>query len=274
MCAVVEACQISSEEYARKAILDDAIWLRLFNVYLQKSDEAKGKSMRQMLLLLTSTITKDQSQRAMELRARATTTFLEIICARQDRLKVKPALQGLAHFLLRDVVPISKIITIFSTLQGKAPGTVSIRESMQMMFHAILAWVVHHDTSLSAGHLIKNFLLQARKTPEYNLDEQKGSKIPLWIIPTTEVLQFWPDRMQEFKTHVFPYCFLPYIEEYQHFLTYLRFSTHVKIEGTLPDELRSAPNLNNGLSKGEEFQILLAALETGKQLTILRDTGK
>lgn len=230
--------------------------------------------MRQMLLLLTSTITKDQSQRAMDLRTRATTTFLEIICARQDRLKVKPALQGLAHFLLRDVVLIPEIITIFSALQGDILATVNARRPNQMMFRAILAWVVHHDTSLSAGHLIKNFLLQARKQPEYIVTERQGSTIPFWIIPTIEVLQVWPDRMQEFRTHVFPYCFLPDIGEYQHFLTQLRFDAHVEFKGGIPHELRSPPHLNNGLSEEEEFQILLAALETGKQLTILRDSGE
>lgn len=227
--------------------------------------------MRQMLLLLTSVITRNQSTRASELRLQAAATFVDIICDRQDRIKVKPALQGLAHFLLRDVVSIEQLLEIygaqlFSSEQSGNP-------SQQDLFKAFLTWVVHHDTSLSAGHLVKNFLIQARRLPEYSVQGDGKTISPLWVEPVVEMLHQWPDRLREFKANVFPHCFLPNIDEYLRFLSFLRFGVHVKSKGDLPQALRIYDSQNSSLAKSEEFRILLAALETGKELTIVRDIG-
>lgn len=272
LCSIIECCQASSTQYARDAILEDSVWLRLFNIYLQRSDDAKGKSMRQMLLLLTSVITKNQSTRASELRLQAAATFLDIICDRQDRIKVKPALQGLAHFLLRDVVSIAQLLEIYAaqSTSGEHAG----KPTPQTLFKAVLVWVVHHDTSLSAGHLVKNYLIQARRMPTYT--EQVDSTVvsPLWIEPVVQMLQQWPDRLREFKANVFPHCFMPNIDEYLRLLSYLRFENHVQFKGDLPQALTTRGSQVSGLAKSEEFRILLAALETGKELTIVRDIGK
>jgi hypothetical protein len=274
LCAIIEHCAASETDYVREAILDDSIWTRLFNIYLQRSGDAKGKSMRQMLLLLTSVITQDQSPRAVELRRQATASFLDIICEREDRIKVKPALQGLAHFLLRDVVSIAQVVEQFSDLLKRSNGASPKSVTPQTVFKAFLAWIVHHDTSLSAGHLIKNFLIQARRLPDYGEESSIHTITPLWIEPVVETLHDWPDRIQEFRTHVFPHCFQPNISEYTRFLAYLRFEVHVPHKGTLPDQFHNLSKRQTLLEGPEEFSILLAAIATGKELTIVKDNGK
>lgn len=271
LCSIIECCQASKTEYARDAILDDSVWLRLFNIYLQRSDDAKGKSMRQMLLLLTSVITKNQSKPASERRVQAAATFVDIICDRQDRIKVKPALQGLAHFLLRDVVTIPQLLEIHGAQSSLSEQLE--KPSPQTLFKAFLVWVVHHDTSLSAGHLVKNFLIQARRSPGYSVHDDSKTVTPLWIEPVVEMLRQWPDRLREFKANVFPHCFLPNLDEYLRFLSYLRFAVHVQAKGDVPQALRVYGLRGSSLDRSEEFKILLAALETGKELTIVRDIG-
>jgi hypothetical protein len=229
--------------------------------------------MRQILLLLTSVITKHESPRAYELRRQATATFLDIICGRQDRLKVKPALQGLAHFLLRDVVSIAYLLELHVELLDRSMK-IPVVVSIQALFRAFLAWIVHHDTSLSAGHLIKNFLIQARKSADYLATTPDRMVSPFWIEPVVAILQEWPDRMQEFKTHVFPHCFLPNIEEYLRFLSYLHFSVHVQSSGAIPDNLRMFEEHKHGLSESDEFRVLIAAIEAGKELSLIHDTGE
>ncbi|KAF2025373.1 HEAT repeat protein-like protein [Setomelanomma holmii] len=270
LCAIIEFCQASDSEHAWDALLDDSVWLRTLYIYLQRSDNAKGKSMRQMLLVLTSVITKHGSNRAYELRKLASRTFLDIICDRQDRTKVKPALQGLAHFLLRDVVTIAQLVEIHGEVLTRSSGVYERSSSLQILFQAFLTWIVHHDTSLSAGHLVKNYLLQARKLPD-ETTTQSGAISPFWIQPVVWSLHDWPDRMQEFKTHVFPHCFLPDIEEYMRFLSYLHFSKHMRLEGPLPEALKALEAHDNSLSEHEEFRIFLTAIEAGKELTIIRD---
>ncbi|KAI4956548.1 hypothetical protein J4E91_000760 [Alternaria rosae] len=271
LCAIIEYCAAADCAYAREAILDDSIWMRVFNIYLQRSGDAKGKSMRQMLLVLTGVITKDQSARAIELRRRATTSFLDIICEREDRIKVKPALQGLAHFLLRDVISITDLVSLFDEQLKRTSDAIQEPVTSRTVFTSFLAWVVHHDTSLSAGHLIKNYLLQARRLANYDEHPNDGLVLPPWIEPVMQTLRDWPDRIQEFKTHVFPHCFLPNLSEYLRFLAYLNFESHVPYKHALPSQLRQSGRRTSPLSGLEEFRILLAAIATGKELNIVKD---
>ena len=270
LCAIIEHCAASGSDYVRKAILDDSIWFRTFNIYLQRSGDAKGKSMRQMLLVLSSVITKDQSSCAVDLRSRSTAAFLDIICEREDRIKVKPALQGLAHFLLRDVVSITQLVKLFNERQRQSDGEED-SVTAQTVFKSFLAWVIHHDTALSAGHLVKNFLIQARRLPDYGEQKYNQCVSPFWIEPVVQTLHDWPDRVQEFKTHVFPHCFQPNISEYTRFLAYLRFGVHVPHRGNLPSQLSDNDGKQSSLDETEEFSILLAAIATGKELTIVKD---
>jgi hypothetical protein len=274
LCAFIEACQGSKSVHVRNEIFDDSVWLRLFNIYLRRSEDAKGKSMRQMLLVFTSVITNVQSAQADTLRKRASSTFLDIICGRQDRIKVKPALQGLAHFVLRDVVSLTQLVELHEELSKRSSARSEQHSSVPTLLRSFLAWIVHHDTSLSAGHLVRNFLLQARKLPDYWKTAGDNPGSPLWIGPVVRTLQLWPDRLQEFQTHVFPHCFLPNIEEYTCFLSHLNFGMHVKYRGSLPPVLQSSNEPDNGISTSEEFKILLAAIEGGKELNIIRDNGK
>ena len=273
LCAIVEQCVASNIEYVQTSILDDSVWMRIFEIYLYRSGDAKGKSMRQILLVLTNAITKDQSERALELRRRAAAIFLDIICERQDRFKVKPALQGLAHFLLKDVVSIALLVELYDDQAGQHQDDPLQKSSPQTLFKLVLGWVVHHETSLSAGHLVRNFLLQARRNPQYNDLADPSSISPLWIEPVVQTLHSWPDRILEFRTHVFPHCFLPNIDEYLRFLSYLHFTTHVKSEGAVPELLLVYQDRPNGLDRLEEFRILLAAIGSGKELTVVRDNG-
>lgn len=230
--------------------------------------------MRQMLLVLTGVITKDQSARAIELRTRATTSFLDIVCEREDRIKVKPALQGLAHFLLRDVISITDLVSLFDEQLKRTSDAIQGPVTSRTVFTSFLAWVVHHDTSLSAGHLIKNYLLQARRLANYDEHPDDGLVLPPWIEPVMQTLRDWPDRIQEFKTHVFPHCFLPNLSEYLRFLAYLNFESHVPYKHALPSQLLQSGGRTSPLSGLEEFRILLAAIATGKELNIVKDNGK
>ncbi|KAF2270317.1 hypothetical protein CC78DRAFT_611968 [Lojkania enalia] len=273
LCAIIEHCVNSKVRYAQEAILDDSIWYRLFQIYLQRSDNAKGKSMRQMLLVLTGVLVRNQSQRSLELRDRAISTFVELICLRQGRMKVKPALQGLAHFLLKNVVSIPEFVGLYQSSIGKPRFTSSKEdEPIQSLFKTLLGWVIHHDTALPAGHAIKNFLGQYRRQLLENKSSTSISASWTWIKPVVDTLRLWPDRTQQFKTHVFPHCFCPNIVEYLHFLSYLHFSEHMDVRGELPDQLLVYNDKKNGLDNFEEFRILLAAIQTGKELGIIRDT--
>jgi hypothetical protein len=278
LCAVIDSCHSTNVGYVRDAILDDAIWLRLLDIYLLRSDNAKGKSTRQMLLVLTNVILKnpERSSRTRRLRSNASSIFLQIICQRQDRIKVKAALQGLAHFLQKDVVSIPELAHLYGKLlPEEALYSQPLIDLNQDLFGSFLSWIVHHDTALSAGHLLKAYLGKLRAGYSYHKSSHESEvTLPLWVQPVVSMLSSWQDRIQEFKTHVFPYCFLPNIDEYLQFLSYLHFGRHFSIHHKLPGQLDVYANYETQLSDSEDFSILLAAIETGKELGIVKDVGK
>ncbi|KAF1961684.1 HEAT repeat protein-like protein [Byssothecium circinans] len=270
LCAVIEKCQASDVQYAREALLEDFIWARLFNIYLTRSDDAKGKSMRQVLLVLTSVLLKNENGRWLELRDRAVTAFVEIICQRQDRVRVKPALQGLAHFIQKGITSNTHLIDAYAKLLGLSTDVAARTPNTQSLFSTFLSWIVHHDTALSAGHLIKNFLIQLRQSDRLSDSNNADNGLPMWIQPVVETLRLWPDRIQEFKSHVFPHCFVPTFDEYLRFLSYLHFERHVGFTGFIPPQLRTIEELVYSWEDLNEFRLLLAAIETGKELGIVK----
>ncbi|KAL5444724.1 hypothetical protein PMIN07_003330 [Paraphaeosphaeria minitans] len=272
LCTILERCQAMELQYVQDAILDDSIWSRAFKIYLEKSDGAKGKSVRQVLVTLTSILLRNQSPRAFELQEWAIFNLVDIICLRKDRSKVKPALQGLAHFIQKDIATIPRLMAIHANIVGNTSGSSIAGPDIQPLFSALLAWIVHHDTSLSAGHVVKNFLAQLRRTSHQDPSTVYDSVASVWMKPVVECLHQWPDRIQEVKTHVFPHCFLPNVEEYVHFLSYLHFSRHVDSKGPIPEALSAYLIEINVLDDFEEFRILLAAIQTGKELGVLKDT--
>lgn len=227
--------------------------------------------MRQMLLTLTGVLLRNTGSQTTNLRDKAASTLVDIICHRHDRLKVKPALQGLAHFLQKDVVSISDLIELYK--QDLSDRNAPDSQSLQDILRSFLSWIVHHDTSLSAGHLLKSFFTSLRRSSMKSISSS-GGVWPLWIEPVVETLHSWKDRIQEFKTHVFPNCFLPSLDEYFRFLSYVHFASHIPTTATLPGELLIYNDRKNDLQTFEEFEILLAALQTGKELGIVRDVGE
>lgn len=276
LCAIVDKCQATNVEHIQDAIQDDVIWIRLLEIYLKKSEHTKGKSNRQMLLTLTSVILKNKNLRSEQLRNQAVSIFVDVIQHRRDRLQIKPALQGLAHFLQKDIISIADLIELYR--REITSGETQVKSSFEItqdILRSFLSWVIYHDTALAAGHLIKNFLGSLRRSaPLVNADAPKHSVSPLWIEPVVETLHTWQDRIQEFKTHVFPYCFLPNIEEYLRFLSYLHFHRHMHTNDPLPDLLKVYDERKNELDGSVEFTFLLAALQSGKEIGIIKDVGE
>ncbi|KAL6704178.1 hypothetical protein ACN47E_008435 [Coniothyrium glycines] len=272
LCSVIEKSWASGIRHVQDAILEDSIWLRGFHVYLHKSGNAKGKSMKQLLVVLTSLLVQDSSIRASELRQQAASLFLDIIFERNDRTMVKPALQGLAHFLLKDVITIDQLVQLNVKQSINLTGPQENTMNSQDLFKIFLGWTVHHDTSLSAGHLVKNFLLQARRLPANLHNTLRPSELPLWVVPVVQTFQHWPDRIQELRTHVFPHCFQPNLDEYLQFLSYLHLEKHIGPGKALPSQFRSFSHLENGLASADEFELILAAIVSGKELTIVHDS--
>ncbi|KAF2201139.1 HEAT repeat protein-like protein [Delitschia confertaspora ATCC 74209] len=273
ICAVIEASRASGAQYVHDAVLEDGIWTRLFSIYMERSDNAKPKSMRQLLLLLSNLISREDTLYSARLRKQATVAFLDVICERQNRLKAKPALQGLAHFLSKGLLSLSGLIELHSGSLAEGSRPSSTLESVQSLLRRFLVWITHNDTVLSASHLIKDYFKQIRQS-QLNFtssSDVRSQGLPFWVKPVVDSLSRSLGKIQDFKSHVFPHCFQPQIQEYLSFLLYLGCGRHLGIGADL---YASEDGYSTGLIALDEFKVLLAAIQTGKEMGIVRATDE
>lgn len=293
---MIEACQASGIPYIQDCILEDEIWNRLFHIYLDRSDNAKTKSMKQVFIVLSNLLARVKTPRSVSLQRDATLALLDIACYGQDRNRAKPALQGLSHLLSKDLASVRGLIDFYSCLAEEHPENAPVLPPVQSLLSRFLVWIEHHDTALSASHLIKSYISQVRRmkidhmarrsapqsaapeaaisnendpTHPANLSSPEGV-LPFWVEPVVRHLCQRSELIHEYKTHVFPYCFKPNLHEYIHFLLYLGFSHHMGM--TIPFQ-GTNEMYNNGLATADAFRLLLAAIQSGKDLGVVKDTG-
>lgn len=239
----------------------------MFNIYIERFDNAKAKSMRQVLVVLSNVLLKADDSRASNLRDQAIDRFLCIIIEQKNRLVAKPALHGLAHFLSKDLISISRLAEFRRKPIGDHSSTSEWPESVKYLLRQFLNWIPHHDTGQSASHLIKSFLDKIRKDHAELVETDQ--LLPIWVEPLVHSICAEPEMILEYRSHVFPHCFQSHLNEYLTFLLYLRLDNHLAVS------IASTPHgdLKSGMSVEDEFNLLLAALQAGKELGIIKDTG-
>lgn len=280
---MIEYYQTSGIKYLQDFFLADQIWIRIFNIYLERSDSAKAKSMRQVFIVLTSLLTRTETSRADFLRKHATSVFLDIICHGRDRLRAKPALQGLSHFVSKGLASIHDLIEWYSKSDEVNIRFLPNRQYVQDLLIRFLVWVAHSDTVLSASHLIKSYIdrvrqssgalgcgFESRKSVSEKETEQTPGWLPFWAEPLISCLQQYPEKIQEYKSHVFPYCFKPDLKEYLRFLLYLNCDYHLEVSISVP---RPQGQNSSGLTNMDELKVLLQAIQAGKELGIVKEVG-
>ena len=97
LCSLLEKCQASPDERIRSLVWTKHIWTDLFDIFLERYDNAKPKSMRQVLLLLCTILHKDKSTTAQAVRDESVVRLFDVLFQEDDTSKVKPALIALSH---------------------------------------------------------------------------------------------------------------------------------------------------------------------------------
>ncbi|OCL07142.1 hypothetical protein AOQ84DRAFT_389700 [Glonium stellatum] len=265
LCAIIERCRLSANEGFRAIIWENNMWARLFNTFLERSDNSKAKSMRQVLVVLTGMLLTDAPPQSSGLRDDAVSRVLEMICRCQNRMKVKPALQALAHFITKDLVSIDQLVDLHRNYSEDGADSVQGLNTHQLLLHQFFAWVWHHDTAPAAGHLVTNFL--AKSVQQRICMEEKTNLLPMWIEPLESSIRKYPESVEEFKHHIFPEVFRLGLDGYLQFLYHLRLDRHLGIRSTFHSPNSSLFTANSRL----EITLLFAALQVGKELGLVKD---
>ncbi|KZF21661.1 hypothetical protein L228DRAFT_283801 [Xylona heveae TC161] len=282
LCGFLDKGKVSRVHEFRLICFDLRRWEKLFSIYLERSNNAKIKSMRQVLTTLTSLIVDSQNpfSESSIVREDAITRLVRIMIGQELFPRWKAALQALEFFISKEVVSIKELLDIVSarfddasiynserlaTNQSKhvesAPHLIESKPNFNLIeifiLHA-LTWIPHLDVAPAAGHLVSTFFkkLRAQKDSNYY---RSDSHLPLWAFPLQESIRKYPESLETFKHHVFPGLFSISGSDYVSFLKYLH----------LDDFL-------SGASVEEEdvgASTLFSALEVGKEMGLVSEPG-
>lgn len=258
---------VSTNPQICSLIVSKDVWQKTFQVYLDRSEDAKPKSMRQVLVTLTDALNKwSAPDQAMIVKDSAIETLLSVILRNDSRIKVRPALQALEHFIRKGIVVIQDVVIAvqeFSTTQGKVPSGEIALQSMEAIPTAmdegddtvvsmavlaasweasieafvanLLEWLSYSDVAPAASHLISTFFrcLRAQSSKDVRY-YHRVTKLPLWVSPFKQNVKENPDGLEVLKHHVLPGIFLLDSHDLLHFIHNLPFEHF--LSGAFPEE--------------------------------------
>ncbi|KAF2497326.1 hypothetical protein BU16DRAFT_505602 [Lophium mytilinum] len=266
-CGIIERCQGAKIEIVRNVIWVEQIWSRLFGIYLNLFDKAKPKPMRQLLVVFTSVLKRENAPCSFQIRDQAVLRAVNLISRYQNHRKVKPALQALAHFISKDLVSIDQLIDLSSRIAVYSECRPPRVELGQILLAKFLDWVQHNDTALAAGHLVAHFLAKAQECNAF--DVRISTDLPLWVEPFENSIRASPESIQEFRHHVFPEVFRLGFDDYMLFLHHLQFYRYLGQTSSAVAE--DNDDTSGRLDDPVTISIIFAALQVGQDLGMVQD---
>ncbi|OJD36189.1 heat repeat protein [Diplodia corticola] len=267
LCSLLEKCQASPDQRIRSLIWTNHIWTDLFDIFLERYDNAKPKSMRQVLLLLCTILQKDQTTTAHSVKDESVIRLFDVLFQEDDTSKVKPALIALSHFVQKDVITVDYTIAAFeqwSAVRGKSlqlfPGPGSVPKTF---LYGIMSWANHQDTTPTAGNAVCTIMDHGRRQQAAHFAQDDANSPPIWVDPLESTIRRNPDAMLNFKSHVFPDLFRPILTDYLRFLEHLHLDNHIRLKPSPDGASKSSDDL--------EASLLFTSLQVGKDMGFVQE---
>ncbi|KAK4986839.1 hypothetical protein LTR50_005050 [Elasticomyces elasticus] len=277
ICALIERCLVSPQDVLGRMIWDGLVWERLFEVFLTQHENAKAKSMRQVLMVLSDALLKlSEPNIKVRLQQHALKYILYAIHAQDNPLQAKAALHAISCFMSKNTLPLQFVLSTETRLGYTGTPLARSLSDTQSLLRALLHWVTYSETSPAAGQAVCSLvalLSRPEDTAPHDdrpisggvLDTQDGSVVaPSWADPIIKTISEHPASMDAFRNHVFPNLFKQDIQSYLAFLQHLRLREHL---------CGPTPCTNSLSITGGEFATLLSSLQVGKDLGLVQEIG-
>jgi hypothetical protein len=255
----------------RATTLPEIWWFKIFSVILDCSEGAKGKSMRQLLSVLTGLLSFYDPALRKQIESQSLTLVLEALLAQSDQGRVKAAFQVLAMFLSKKVVTLERFIDFLLDFDGQpwiAPSeSISRALVLQGFTRKLFDWVQYQDSATAASQAICALLQGFEGASGQQKVANRGSNVlPFWIQPLIASLKDHPESLISLRYYVFPSLFAMDIQGYICFLDHL--GMHDTFDGSMditesmkPETTFLTDLLYASLQVGKETGIVLEACE-------------
>ncbi|KAI9815450.1 MAG: hypothetical protein M1827_002584 [Pycnora praestabilis] len=277
ICGFLEQCLISPIDQLKDFCYSASVWSDLLTVYLERSEHAKGKSMRQLLATLASIITRNPNRpAATSIRDKAVERLLGIVFHQEPHSRAKAALHGLEYIVSNDVLETTELMSLFQVWsKGNALPSfsgfgltdvtnismevVAWTTSVEWLTKGILDWIGQPDVAPAAGHVVSALFLKLRRQQSRSYGYYNFlTKLPLWVAPLVNSVHKFPDALDNFKHQVFPGLFKLDLHDY------ILFIESLGLETMLSDDFQIV---------GSPATIfLLCALEVGKSMNLVEES--
>ncbi|KAI9768015.1 MAG: hypothetical protein M1840_005327 [Geoglossum simile] len=285
--AFLEKCRSSSITSLQSLSRPDYLWTDIFNIYLERSDKAKVKPLRQVLVTLTSIIAGDLDlYRARRVLNAAVIRIIAIIFKQEAYSRVKPAIQALDYFITKQVISLQDLLSFVKTWQcnnnavaisgsGKfspiyhtanEPANTEMSSSyaetasndyVTVLALALLHWMPEPDIAPAAGNLFITLFSTLKGQEAERLPHQvSDAAAPGWYGPIHTSIEKTPSALENLKQHILPGLFKLSVTDFGHFLDRL----HLK-------EILSGSPVED---RDPQVMLLFTALQIGKEIGLVR----
>ncbi|KAE9992852.1 hypothetical protein EG327_007479 [Venturia inaequalis] len=235
-------------------------WLDVLAVVLDRSDSAKGKSMRQLLIAMVKLLPLLDPLDAKVIRNETLQLVFKILLSQQsDHVKVKPAFQIVSIFLAKQAVKLEDFVSELRIFRGidldNDSARRSDREILQSFAEALMNWMRFTDSAPAAGQTVCALTKMMASEQKHLAMKPDESSEAFWIHPLITSFSAFPDAIANFRHHLLPEL--------------------LALDSSACGKLLQALCLAEWL-KGEgvpRTQLLYTSLLVGKEMGIVLDAG-
>lgn len=237
LCGFLELGIASSSLELQTLCFSGSTWNRIFDVFIERSEDAKSKPMRQVLVTLVKVLSRNRDTNTVRsVRDTAIKKLLAVILGHDRRSFFKPAMQALEHFISKQVFDIPDFLFLVNQVRPteddrryafRVATSTDHSGECQSVYHSPLPpsvgpyppqlspwtsasrhfiWSVLHgvrintDLAPAAGRLLSSFLLSLQRT--IFKDDQGDKELDVWIRPVYGFMKHHPDLIDIFVHHI------------------------------------------------------------------------
>ncbi|KAF4628970.1 hypothetical protein G7Y89_g9185 [Cudoniella acicularis] len=213
LCYFIEQCRSSTSPTIREVAFSECTSLDLFNFYVEWNEKNQNRSMRQVLELLSSLITRNPTESISKtVKSTILSRVLSIIGRQTAQALVKPAFKSLECFLSKKTISPEELLTAYETetaerrIHAKDSSQDHSLASWDSFISSVFTWLKPADVSPAAGKFLVTLfkVLRIVSDSQNNGGENHSALWQRWI---RTGLAKNPQILENVKNYLFPPLF-------------------------------------------------------------------
>lgn len=267
LCTVMSQCAQSQLDNFHSLLWDNLMWVNAFEIFLTQHHTLSVKPLRALLTCLTTVLDKCRDHSVLRSTKDDTINKLvAIICSTTEHVPVRPAMQALANFLIKNTISAGQVYEAICSIRGLALESDRQAQHRTLM-ETTLRWAPYDDYSSSAGLLAAAILENIRKNNPSGASKTlvtfNVKREVSWAEPILKVLAANPSCLEYYRHYVFPDLFKHDLQDFVVFLE--RLDVH-RVLGNASQDMDGS----SMFSQDELENILFCALSIGSKMGLVQ----